>query len=477
MSKRYKAILVFLLLIALSILSVIPVMAGTPEVWESYIVNDDANLSSYGVTWFAQTFTTGTEAHSVTSVRLLLLRVNSPGTITVSIRATAAGVPLAGDLTSGTINGNSITTAAGGSWYDIPVTSYGLSASTVYAIVVRANDATATDYTNWRADNSAAAYADGQRFASTNGGATWSATATSDTMFEVWGEHLIAIDSANAFRGYLETNDYLFTAEYHNTYAPYYPSSDVTKYFYIQLRDSTGATVIAQTICQAWGNKPASIYISALQGVGLTPGSAYRIYIYSDITGTPAAYYSLTSLDWRGTNLAALDSWTITTAHNLEIYYGVDFVTFGSARTEQLNEEGGAIFLIGIPGLSTIRPNLFSTVANKPAYTAKTFTGAWNALTTWDAQVGPEVAGVFNTMATYAGLSDGRQALAFLLLGIYILCAVFLFGTNHVSSGLAISFPFILIGAWLRAIDIALVGVLLAIFTLLTIWSFWWSRT
>ncbi|GAJ19661.1 unnamed protein product [marine sediment metagenome] len=47
--------------------------------------------------------------HKITSVKLKLWKEGSPGTVTISIRATdGRGHPTGGDLCSGTINGNTI---------------------------------------------------------------------------------------------------------------------------------------------------------------------------------------------------------------------------------------------------------------------------------------------------------------------------------------------------------------------------------
>lgn len=156
--------------------------------YEYYNTGDDGAYDEYGVYWSAQTFTPST-AHKITSVKLKLYRVGSPGTITVGIRATSSGLPTGADLCSGTINGNTLTTDTAGAWYEITLgAGYDLSASTKYAIVVRALDGWSGNEPYWRYDSTSPTYAGGSFVYSENSGGSWSAVTGNDFMFEEWGE-------------------------------------------------------------------------------------------------------------------------------------------------------------------------------------------------------------------------------------------------------------------------------------------------
>jgi len=171
-----------------------------------YITGDDLDQSARAAFWHAQTFTP-TTAHIITSVKLKLWRVGSPGTLTVGIRAVdGTGKPTGGDLCSGTTNGNTLPTEAPYEWRGITLgAGANLSASTKYAIVVRATGGNDSNYANWRADSSSPTYAGGEQFESPNSGSSWSAYGY-DSMFEEWGEPIppqtvspSAIASAEAF--------------------------------------------------------------------------------------------------------------------------------------------------------------------------------------------------------------------------------------------------------------------------------------
>lgn len=139
-----------------------------------------ANQLNYGTYWGGQTFLT-TSAHSITSVKLFLYRSGNPGTITLSLRATSGGLPTGGDLTSGTIDGNSLPTSS--TETEISLTSYDLDNATTYALIIRAPSG---DGLNQFYVGSTFSYAGGTRISSSDSGANW-ATNAYDWLFKVYG--------------------------------------------------------------------------------------------------------------------------------------------------------------------------------------------------------------------------------------------------------------------------------------------------
>jgi len=139
----------------------------------------------YGIYWSAQTFTASQESYTLTSVKLLLFRVGSPGTITVHLRNVSDNVPTGDDLVTGTIDGNTLTTDPNGAWYEITFSSpYTLTIGTKYAIVVDAAGGTATNRGDWR--KGPGGYLGGSNCYSSDSGSSWIAYATYN-MFECWG--------------------------------------------------------------------------------------------------------------------------------------------------------------------------------------------------------------------------------------------------------------------------------------------------
>lgn len=163
-------------------------MAGK---FEYYITGDNAATGTYGVNWWAQTFTPLT-AHTITSVKLKLYRLGSPGTVTVSIRATSGGKPIDADLTSGTTDGDTLTDSSSGEWREITLTNYALSVDTQYAIVIRALTGDENNYVGLRYDTTGT-YTGGNATLSADSGGYWTTYAAFDFMFEDWGTGVPAV--------------------------------------------------------------------------------------------------------------------------------------------------------------------------------------------------------------------------------------------------------------------------------------------
>jgi len=142
-----------------------------------------------GTKWIGQTFTVGTvgpnEDHEIAKVRLKLERVGSPGELVVGIRNTdGSGKPTGSDLTSGSIDADSVISSTSYEWYDISLTPYLLTASTKYAIVIRAPSGDQNNGVFTRAETSSPTYAGGVYVQSSDSGASWSSNSNIDLLFE-----------------------------------------------------------------------------------------------------------------------------------------------------------------------------------------------------------------------------------------------------------------------------------------------------
>lgn len=147
-----------------------------------------ATTNAYGAFWRAQTFTPVT-AHLITSVKLFLYRVGSPGVLTISIRATSGGKPTGSDIggVTGTTNGNSLTISTAGEWREIFLSSgISLDASTKYAIVVRSAGANSSNTVVWKV-NATGGYTGGDKVDSSDSGDSWATPGSEDCGFEEWG--------------------------------------------------------------------------------------------------------------------------------------------------------------------------------------------------------------------------------------------------------------------------------------------------
>ena len=135
------------------------------SIYEKYdSVTEQGFDSVYNTRTVAQTFT-ATSNHAITSVSLLLKRLDSTtGEVKVAIRATSGGAPSGGDLASGTTDGNTIPSGSS-QWREIPLsTCIEVTKDTVYAIVLT-NTGDIGHRVGWQGDTSSTDYyTGGSRF-------------------------------------------------------------------------------------------------------------------------------------------------------------------------------------------------------------------------------------------------------------------------------------------------------------------------
>ena len=205
-----------------------------PTLFAYYNTGHTVSVVIQSTDWSGQSFIPFI-GHKIISVKLLLYRVNSPGTVIVSIRAIdSSGYPTGADLISGTIDGNLLPTSA--QWCEIVFSSnIYLSPTVQYAIIVRAPNGDSSNYLCWRNDFTAPAYSYGNMFQSHDGGGTWGGVAEdNDFMFEDYGSlngacvFAYPIDDVNLYPNSLEYGEPGFIKDsYGIWHASYYANYDV----------------------------------------------------------------------------------------------------------------------------------------------------------------------------------------------------------------------------------------------------------
>lgn len=142
----------------------------------------------YAGRWQAQTFTP-VEAYKITSVKIRVYRLGSPGTLTVSIRAVDGDAhPVAPDLCVGTINANAFTIDANGVIYEISLgNGVDLEPTTQYGVVCRALTGDSSNGVYWRKYTTSDKCPGGRMTMSLNSGASWFVV-NYDHWYETWGE-------------------------------------------------------------------------------------------------------------------------------------------------------------------------------------------------------------------------------------------------------------------------------------------------
>lgn len=141
------------------------------------------NFNLYGSLKWGETFTT-TSGFKVGMASFSALRVGSPGTFTIAIYATAAGIPTGSPLTSATFNGNLVSTSAQQE-VSVFLPEYTLSGSTVYALTLLPSGGDVSNYLQVRY-NSSSTLANANLIADVNGDG-WDAPYTSfEAYFKLW---------------------------------------------------------------------------------------------------------------------------------------------------------------------------------------------------------------------------------------------------------------------------------------------------
>lgn len=283
-----------------------------------------------------------------------------------------------------------------------------------------------------------------------------------------------SVDGANVYSSYIEDDDWLIVIKYKNTLEPYYGNDTSQNAFLLQLVDTDNTTVLAQTPLPSWGYRPGSIYLSAATAATLVWGSNYTIKMNGTANET---HYNLTAADWRGDIGAALDDWCLALATSMETYDNATYVTMTTEKGLVLNEEGGVLFVHGIPVLNQVRPNIFQIVVSDIPHEEGTPTWAfWDTLDPWYTAVGPELAGIFNSTGDLISV-DGKTIGMLLVFIVWAAIATTSFAVGHGTAGMALSLPILALGTYYQFIPFAVMGVAIAVVVVLVIREIWWSKT
>lgn len=190
--RRFVTALLVMAMLIVSFLPVSQVLASTKyEYYTDYDTGTNFAFFYSGgyYSYRAQTFTP-TSTHTVSSIKALLYRNGSPGTLTFWLYSTYAGHPNI-PLTSGTTNGNTLTTSNSGEWREITFSSpYTVYAYTKYAIVGVCTGDTSND-AKWVGDNTSPTYYGGNHEYSDDSGVSWTSFTSIDLAFEVWGGAIV----------------------------------------------------------------------------------------------------------------------------------------------------------------------------------------------------------------------------------------------------------------------------------------------
>lgn len=461
--------------------------ASTLGVYESYNTGGADNISVFGESWKAQTFTTSaTVAHSVWQIKLPLKRVGLPGYIICSLRETLTGA----DLFSWAVDGDTISSVdyqwisfySYASLITQANTKFPLEANTQYSIILRAPSATGATYIDW-ASTAAGGVGGGNEYSSTNSGVTWVDDAPIDAEYEIWGYPSLNIIGANIFKDYLETGDWMILVSTDNILNPYYrEGQDPGAYTAIQLVNNAGV-VVASSPMKYWERQPIAIYMSAAGSVGQTWAGAYTIRLM-DISGSPYNIYTVQASDWRGsisTTKAYLNSWLTLQAIDYQTYYGTTLLVSTWDKGLVLNDIGKVIFSRGIPQITTVVPLMFQTSSGTDTKLVPgNYTRAYELGRSYTVELGPTLSGM---LVSAANITTGNTTTnnvkavgSFLIVAVYLIIAIAATASISAWAGIALGIPIIMLGGYFGIIDLTIIAIIGSMMAFLLIYQWVWGK-
>jgi hypothetical protein len=235
----------------------------------------------------------------------------------------------------------------------------------------------------------------------------------------------------------------------------------------------SGTTIKGATNFKTWLRQPLSIYLNKATADSLAWGSTtYKIRIQALFDNSIYSEYALLNGDWNAGDLLYLDSYIRTLASTYETYYAATFLSNLAGQTEKvLNETGSIMFIRGIAGLETVRPDLFYTSFSipKPGVTSHTL-----LVPDPEAALGTDVYGRVNKIAILFGVGT-ENILGWTFIGLALLIGIACVGTGHGIAGLVIGLFFAGgAGFVFGGIPIALLGAIGFVFLMLI--AIWLSK-
>lgn len=242
------------------------------------------------------------------------------------------------------------------------------------------------------------------------------------------------------FSDYYVSGDWLIVANIDNTKSPYYPFGTVSQYFMVNLLSVDNTSVIAATPLLFWQEAPISIYLSPSMVTTLTYGDNYTLEVVGTYSVPPSDNYTLTSTNWRGSDLRGLDSWIINTAYTMNDYYGwattsSDLLNWVSEVGVSLSTNGGSYFTTAIPNIAYVRPDIFTAKVSQPTNRNVARNNVYDDTKNMSTEVGGQVSDWFTLLGNTIGVTSKNAGGILILLAIVGLTAITL---TSLATGLGI---------------------------------------
>lgn len=288
-----------------------------------------------------------------------------------------------------------------------------------------------------------------------------------------------SVDDVKVYKNYdpKDPEGWLVVFVFNNSEPPYFNYSDPTLYWRYELWANN--SLEASIPMSQWGLRPGSIFISSSTAASLQwAATNYEIRLQSTYNTSLNCSRDINVSDWRGNAITEFDAWVTSQAKRMQVYDGATYITVDQDYGEILNYAGGTIFNVGIPYLSTYRPNLFQftiQTINVPYNNATNHSYA-TSLDDWQTAIGPELSTALTDTGGIFGIS-GRTVGGLLIFIAFATLSSMGVAMGHYVAGTIFASLMIMAGIIIGLIPIVIILVATMLLVLVFIRGWWFSST
>jgi len=152
-------------------------------------------------------------------------------------------------------------------------------------------------------------------------------------------------------------------------------------------------------------------------------GSAYYIKVIGyNVSGNPSEEYLVQSADWYGSDLTQLDNLLFRIGNVMALTDTTNYTTVLADGHSQITDNAVGFFVNGIPDITNIRPNDFTSSTLNSTFPNTTPNNKWDSDTAWTTNVGTNISADATIMSAPFGIT-GKDFLA-TIIWLFILAVI-----------------------------------------------------
>ena len=284
------------------------------------------------------------------------------------------------------------------------------------------------------------------------------------------GSLTITIGNVGIFHNYITNSptapDTLVVMEVVCNYSTVFKSKTASACFQIQLLDTDNSTILGVGMLQQWGDRPESIYLNAaVTTAKIVDDSAYYIKVIGyNVTGNPSEEYLVQSDDWYGSDLTQLDSMIIRTGNAMALTDTTTYTAVLADGNQQITDNAVGFFTIGIPDITNIRPNDFTSSALQTKFPSTASNNQWDSATAWTTNVGTNISTDANLMGTPFGITGKDFLAAIIWIIVLFIVGVVTMGGGKPLPAFLLCIPIIWLGTYWKILPVQQIIAICIIF-------------